>query len=71
MISSTSPEVDTEKKHITKAPITNSGLDRILGLIYSIGDYALITMSYTFTKLLFASNDGYTSYEVYAARMYV
>jgi len=40
-------------------------------MIYSIGDYALITISYTFAKMLFASNERFTSYEVYAARTFV
>jgi drug/metabolite transporter (DMT)-like permease len=40
-------------------------------MIYSIADYGLITISYTFTKMLFASNDCFSSFEVYAARMIV
>lgn len=40
-------------------------------MVYSIADYGLITISYTFTKMLFASNDCFSSFEVYAARMIV
>ena len=64
-------EVDIEKKHSPKDPTRIDGLHRILGMVYSIGDYGLITISYTFTKMLFASNDCFSSYEVYAARMIV
>ncbi len=40
-------------------------------MVYSIGDYALITVSYTFAKIIFASNERLSSYEVYAGRTFV
>ena len=64
-------ELDIEKKQSPKGVTRIDGLNRILGMVYSIGDYGLITISYTFTKMLFASNDCFSSFEVYAARMIV